>query len=194
MSDPRNGWELEELVGRVAHGDGEAFESLYAAISGTVYGLVARVLRDPAQCEQVTEEVLVELWRTAPRYEAAHGGVMEWVVALAHHRAVDGIRADRADRTRENGSGQGTADGRRIGDGIGNGGVRPEHRQGNHGCDTLTETQREAVTLAYYSGYTYRQIAVHLHMSNTATKKYLHDALLRLAADRISGDEISEPA
>ncbi|GAB2840990.1 ECF RNA polymerase sigma factor SigK [Actinoallomurus bryophytorum] len=192
-----DGLELEELMGRVACGDGEAFKRVYAVVSGPVYGLVAQVLRDRVQCEQVTEEVLVELWQTAPRYEAAHDDVMGWVMSVAHRRAVDRRRADRGGHIGADGSDRGTAAARRLGQGTGEGDTRTEHQQVRHGWDTLTEMQREAVTLTYYAGHTYRQVAAHLNTSHDAIKTSLHDALMHLAAHRtaeIPSEDISQLA
>ena len=76
----------------VARGDEAAFERLYDAIAGPVFGLVQRVLRDPAQSEEVAQEVLVELWRTATRYRSELGSVRTWALTLAHRRAVDRVR------------------------------------------------------------------------------------------------------
>jgi RNA polymerase sigma-70 factor, ECF subfamily len=156
--------ELEELMDRVAYGDGEAFEHVYAAVAGPVYGLVAQVLPDRVQCEKVTQEVLVELWQTSPRYEAAHGSVMTWAMSVAHRRAVDRKRA-----------------GRRYDQDASEDGMRIERQKGRHGWDALTETQREAVMLTYYAGHTYRQVAARLNTSHDAIKATLHDALTRLA-------------
>ncbi|MGW2457401.1 sigma factor, partial [Streptomyces sp. NPDC001704] len=73
------GPDLPELLGRTARGDEEAFSAVYDAVIGPVFGLVRSVLRDPAQSEEVAQEVLVDVWRTAARYEPERGGVMNWV-------------------------------------------------------------------------------------------------------------------
>lgn len=80
---------LDELLGRVARGDEAAFEQVYDRVAGSVYGLVRRVLRDPAQSEEVTQEVLIEVWRSASRYDRARGSAAAWINTLAHRRAVD---------------------------------------------------------------------------------------------------------
>jgi RNA polymerase sigma-70 factor, ECF subfamily len=188
MIDLEDGLQLEELIDRVACGDREAFERVYAAVSGPVYGLVAHVLRDRVQSEKVTEEVLVEVWQTAPRYEAFHGSVMAWVMSCAHRRAVERKRAG----GHADGSGPGTPAGRDSGQG--DGGTRTERQQVRHGWDTLTEIQREAVTLTYYAGHTYLQAAAHLNTSHNAIKTSLHDALTHLATARSSSEDIGQPA
>src|SRR5689334_21939407 len=89
------------LLAAVARGDEAAFGKLYDLVAPRVYGLVRRVLRDPAQAEEVAQEVLVEVWRTAARYDPARGSASSWVLTIAHRRAVDRVRAEQAsaDRT-----------------------------------------------------------------------------------------------
>ena len=60
---------LDDLLHRVARGDAAAFEQLYDRVAGSVFGVIRRVLRDPAQSEEVAQEVLVEVWRTATRFD-----------------------------------------------------------------------------------------------------------------------------
>ncbi|MFC9244174.1 sigma factor [Streptomyces sp. NPDC057136] len=73
------GPDLQELLVMVARGDQNAFAKVYDAVCGPVLGLVRSVLRDPAQSEEVAQEVLVEVWRTAPSFQPARGSAMNWV-------------------------------------------------------------------------------------------------------------------
>ncbi|MDX6362571.1 MAG: polymerase sigma-70 factor, subfamily, partial [Streptomyces sp.] len=91
--NPFAGPSLPDLMGEVARGDQQAFASVYDAVAGPVLGIVRRVLRDQAQSEEVAQEVLVEVWRTAARYRRDRGSVMNWVLTLAHQRAVDRVRS-----------------------------------------------------------------------------------------------------
>lgn len=75
-------------MARTASGDAVAFGELYDELAPTVYGTVFRVVRDPTQSEQVTQEVFVELWRQARRFNADGAGVRAWAVMVAHRRSV----------------------------------------------------------------------------------------------------------
>jgi len=92
---------LENLMVLVARGDEPAFEQLFDQLAGPILGLVQRVLRDPAQSEEVAQEVLVELWRTATRYRPDRGSVRTWALTLAHRRAVDRVLSAQAAVQRE---------------------------------------------------------------------------------------------
>ncbi|WP_367129418.1 ECF RNA polymerase sigma factor SigK [Saccharothrix sp. HUAS TT1] len=169
----------EELLGRVARGDEKAFELLYDQVAGSVLGLVRRVVRDHAQSEEVTQEVLVEVWRTASRFDPGRGSASAWVLTLAHRRAVDRVRSAQAAAQRD----QRAAD---------LGVVTPfdevseqvagrlERRQVRRCLSTLTEVQRESVLLAYYQGYTYPEVAALLTVPLGTVKTRMRDGLIRL--------------
>src|SRR3954447_23986672 len=84
--------DIDALVGRVALGDSHAFESLYDELASAVFGLARRVVRDPARAEDVTQEVFLEVWRKAARYDRTLGTPRTWVLTIAHRRAVDSVR------------------------------------------------------------------------------------------------------
>ena len=92
---------LDGLLARVARGDQAAFEAVYDTLAGPVYGLILRVVRDPAQSEEVSQEVLLEVWRTAARFDPAKGTAATWALTIAHRRAVDRVRSAAAATARE---------------------------------------------------------------------------------------------
>jgi RNA polymerase sigma-70 factor (ECF subfamily) len=170
---------LEELMALVARGDEAAFERLYDALAGPVLGLVQRVLRDPAQSEEVAQEVLVELWRTATRYRADRGGVRTWALTLAHRRAVDRVRSAQASTERDDRVAKSELDRPfdQVADEVTG---RLEREQVRRCVGTLTDLQRESVVLAYYGGYTYREVAQLLDVPLGTVKTRLRDGLIRL--------------
>jgi RNA polymerase sigma-70 factor (ECF subfamily) len=91
---------LVMLMDRVQHGDDTAFAELYDQLSAVVFGTVKRVLRDPAMSEEVTQEVFVELWRTAARFDSTKASVSTWAVTMARRRAVDRVRREQSQRDR----------------------------------------------------------------------------------------------
>ncbi|MFE4398918.1 MULTISPECIES: ECF RNA polymerase sigma factor SigK [Streptomycetaceae] len=173
------GPDLKELVARTAFGDQEAFARLYDAVAGPVLGLVLRVLRDPAQSEEVTQEVMFELWRTADRYEPQRGEVMAWVLTVAHRRAVDRVRAAQAATDRD----QRAAARARVpafDEVVEQVEGRLEREQVRRCLRSLTELQRESVTLAYYRGHTYPEVAQLLGIPLGTVKTRMRDGLIRL--------------
>ncbi|MGW7068340.1 ECF RNA polymerase sigma factor SigK [Streptomyces sp. NPDC054855] len=171
--------ESDALLPLIARGDQQAFEKLYDQVSGPVYGMVRRVLRDPAQSEEVVQEVLLELWRTAARFDPARGSALSWILTLAHRRAVDRVRSVRAARRRERRvaeRGEGPAYDQvaeAVEDNLEREGVRRCLRR-------LTDLQRQAVVLAYYDGYTYREVSLRLSVPLGTVKTRMRDGLLRL--------------
>src|SRR3954453_15761510 len=93
--------DVEALVARVARGDASAFERLYDELSSAVFGLARRVVRDPARAEDVTQEVFLEVWRKAARYDSALGKAKTWVMTIAHRRAVDAVRRSEAHKRQD---------------------------------------------------------------------------------------------
>lgn len=170
---------LDENLLRVARGDQRAFEQVYDRIAGPVFGLVRRIVRDPAQSEEVTQEVFVEVWRTATRFDPARGSGHSWVMTLAHRRAVDRVRSAQASIDRDLRAGR--RDQERPFDVVAEQvEARMEQEQVRRALDSLTDLQREAITLAYYGGYTYREVAELLELPLGTVKTRLRDGLIRL--------------
>ncbi|GAA1937842.1 sigma-70 family RNA polymerase sigma factor [Kitasatospora viridis] len=180
LSGPgRRGPDLKELLAKAARGDQDAFSRLYDAVAGPVLGLVRRVLRDPAQSEEVTQEVMFEVWRTAARYQPDRGEVLPWVLTMAHRRAVDRVRAAQAaaDRDHREAARSHTPAFDEVAEQVEN---RLEREQVRRCLKALTELQRESVTLAYYRGYSYPEVADLLGTPLGTIKTRMRDGLIRL--------------
>ena len=177
-ADPGPG-ALETLLDRVSRGDQQAFETVYSAVAGPVLGLVRRLLRDPAQSEEVAQEVLIEVWRCAARFDPEKGSAMSWVMTLAHRRAVDRVRSAQASTDREHRAA--VRDHTPAFDEVSEQVERRLEREQVRRClSSLTELQRESVMLAYYRGCTYQETADLLGAALGTVKTRLRDGLIRL--------------
>ena len=171
------GADLSSKIGLVARGDTAAFEAVYAHIAPSVFGIVRRVVRDPAQSEEVTQEVLLEVWRNASKFDASRGSATAWVMTLAHRRAVDRVRSVSKESERERRTAAADIAYDEVAEAVESALERERVRR----ClGSLTELQRESVTLAYYGGYTYGQVAALLGIPTGTVKSRMRDALIRL--------------
>ncbi|MGV9751871.1 sigma-70 family RNA polymerase sigma factor [Nocardia farcinica] len=171
--------ELAALLHRCGRADQHAFAELYDRTSARVFGLVLRVLQDPGYAEETTQEVYLQIWRTAASFDPDRGSPMTWLMTLAHRRAVDRVRAEQAHSSRE------AAYGARVLDNEFDEVVEEvERRAEQHAVRAslaeLTDTQREAISLAYYGGRTYAEVAAHLGVGLPTVKSRIRDGLTRL--------------
>ena len=170
---------LERLLAQVARGDEQAFADLYQRVAAAVFGLVSKVVRNPAQSEEVTQEVIVELWRTAPRFDPARGTARSWIMTCAHRRAVDRVRSAESAARRDDLAGR-RDQGRPYDEVVEQVESSLEREHVRRGLQALTALQREAVVLAYYGGHTHREIAELLGVPQGTVKTRLRDGLIRL--------------
>jgi RNA polymerase sigma-70 factor (ECF subfamily) len=171
------GADLDTLIGRVARGDEAAFAALYDRAAGGVFGLVRRVVRDPAQSEEVTQEVLLEVWRTASRFDPRRGSAAAWLMTVAHRRAVDRVRSAKASAGREQRVPASATSYDTVAEEVE---ARLEAQRVRRCLESLTDLQRESVTLAYYGGYTHREVAGLLGVPLGTVKTRMRDGLIRL--------------
>jgi len=168
---------LAEMLAATARGDAEAFAAVYDQVAAPVLGIARRVVRDPAQSEEIAQEVLLEIWRTASRFDAAKGSPMAWVMTLAHRRAVDRVRSTQKQAERERRTATLEVPYDEVAEAVE---TSLEQERVRRCLDALTDLQRESVTLAYYSGYTYGEVATLLGVPAGTVKTRMRDALIRL--------------
>jgi RNA polymerase sigma-70 factor (ECF subfamily) len=170
--------DLTILIASVANGDQAAFASLYDALSPTIFGVVRRVLRDGSQAEEVTQEVFVEIWKQATRFDAERGSVRTWAVMIAHRRAVDRVRSEQSHRDRQVAVAAASVETPASPE---DDAVDAEDRQrARAAMASLSAPQREALELAFYDGLTHVQISEHLGVALGTVKTRIRDGLIRL--------------
>ena len=184
MSEPglrlvpaRDPSDVDLLMHRMARGDARAFEALYDELSPAVYGLARRVVRDPTRAEDVTQEVFLEVWRKAARFDSDLGKAKTWVMTIAHRRAVDAVRRSESNRRQDHRAAPDEVSHDEPADEV----IKADEHSAVRGClDTLTELQLESVRLAYFNGYTYNEVATLLDKPLPTIKTRMRDGLIRL--------------
>ena len=170
---------LAELIARSSRGQEEAFAELYDLTSARIYSVILRVLRSPDHSAEVTQEVFVEVWRQSARYAPDKGSVMGWMTTMAHRRAVDRVRSVSSETARdEKYAYTGTErEVDHVWDGVEQ---RLDVERVRKGMASLTQIQREALTLAYFGGYTQSQVAQLLKLPLGTVKTRIRDGLIGL--------------
>jgi RNA polymerase sigma-70 factor (ECF subfamily) len=171
--------ELAELLQRSSRGDEAAFAAVYDATSSRAYGLALRVVRNPAQAEEVVQEAYLDAWRSSSRYEPSRGSALGWLLTIVHRKAVDRVRSAEAASQRDATYHRETQ--------------QVEHDQTAESAHasleaqrvrgavaTLTAVQREAVELAFFGGYTHTEVATMLDVPVGTAKTRIRDGLIRL--------------
>ena len=183
VPDPSDGprpSSVNDLLAECGRGSPAAFEELYDAIGGSVFGLALRVVRDRHLAEDVAQEALTEVWRLAPRYRPDAGSARSWILTIAHRRAVDRVRSEQsaADRLAGRGFDAGTTP--HPDSVVDVAYAEWEAGRVRAGLASLSSVQREALELAYYQGLTHAEVAGALGVPLGTAKARLRDGLLKL--------------
>ncbi|MFJ5228522.1 sigma-70 family RNA polymerase sigma factor [Kitasatospora sp. NPDC088391] len=179
-SGPERSAALRSLLEQVARGDREAYEDLYEALAPVLLGIALKVLRDASHAEEVAQEALLEIWRSAPAYRPERGSVTAWACTIAHRRAVDRVRSVRARVEREQ---RVVREDRPVAEPVADQVERAlDAARVRRALAELTEAQRESLVLAYYAGYSQTRIAAVLGVPLGTVKSRVRDGLLRLRA------------
>ena len=171
--------QLAELLNGIAQGDQAAFAEFYRLTSRRVFGMARRVLIDPELSEDTTQEVFLQVWQSAGKFDPQAGSPLSWLMTISHRRAVDKVRSSQSSTDREAKYGASTQDidHDSVSDEVGS---RLEAEAVVRCLGTLTETQQESVRLAYYGGLTYREVAERLNAAVPTIKSRIRDGLIRL--------------
>ncbi|KQR82728.1 RNA polymerase subunit sigma [Arthrobacter sp. Leaf337] len=170
---------LGELLALIANGDQGAFAEFYELTSRRVFGMARRVLIDPELSEDTTQEVFLQVWQNAAKFNPEAGSPLAWLMTISHRRAVDKVRSSQSstDREAKYGASSQDIDHDSVSDEVGS---RLEAEAVVKCLDTLTETQQQSVRLAYYGGLTYREVAEKLNAAVPTIKSRIRDGLIRL--------------
>lgn len=170
---------LGELLEQIAQGDQAAFAEFYRLTSRRVYGMARRVLIDTELSEDTTQEVFLQVWQNASKFNPEAGSPLAWLMTISHRRAVDKVRSSQSstDREAKYGASSQEIDHDSVSDEVGS---RLEAEAVVRCLGTLTDTQQESVRLAYYGGLTYREVAERLNAAVPTIKSRIRDGLIRL--------------
>ncbi len=171
--------EWPALIALTAQGDQSAFSRLYDQSSPQIYGLVLRILGQPAMAEDVTLEVYTQVWKHAHSYDRQRGTPMAWLITLARTRAIDRLRATRAERASV------SLDEAAW---IPNDDASPEERSSARQREEIVQTalaqlsaeQRDALLLGYFGGYSQSEIAARLNLPLGTVKTRMRLGLMKL--------------
>jgi RNA polymerase sigma-70 factor (ECF subfamily) len=169
----------DELLALVAEGDERAFAAFYDGTVSRVLGLVRRILIDPAQSEEVTQEVFFAAWQEAPQFDPTRGTALGWLLMRARRRAIDRVRSSQASRDRDTVVGIRDLEPSRD-DVAERAEILVEHRRVARAMGDLTAVHREALELTYYGGFTQSEAAVRAGVPIGTMKTRIRDALIAL--------------
>ena len=171
---------MVDLVQQVGRGDSGAFANLYDETSPSVYGIALSIVRSPQLANVLTKEVYAEAWQQAARYDPSEGNVLAWLMSMAHRRFVERARATDQESVPER---HAVLSGDREFDGVGqDGGARPDAEPARQALLSLSPASREAVTLAYFRGYSQIEVARILGLPVGTVKTTIRDGLVALRA------------
>jgi RNA polymerase sigma-70 factor (ECF subfamily) len=170
---------LQAQLVATSRGEAAAFEDLYDSVAPRIYGLVLRILKDAHQSEEVTQEVFLELWRTAIRFDPTRGSAQSWVMTMAHHRAVDRVRSAESRRRLDTADARGSRE--TPFDQTAAAAIAAHDAQlVRAALATLCPDKRRAIELAYFDGHTYSETAQLLNIPLGTVKTRIRDGLTRM--------------
>ena len=177
------------LVVAIGRWSQDALAEVYRRHGGAVYALARRVLGDESVAEEVVQEVFLRLWDHPERFDPDRGTLRAFLVAIAHGRAVDQLRADTSRRRRESRDARETATAgydieREVWD-------LALAEQVQAALGELPDDEKRAIELAYFGGHTYREVAVLLAQPEGTVKSRIRNGLRRLK-DSLAGVAQSE--
>ncbi len=176
-AEARDIGDLDNLIMAVAHEEPGAYDALFRQLSGPVYRLALAITRNPAQAEEVSQEVLIEIWLAAGRFDPRRGSAAAWAQTIARRRAIDRIRSAAASAHRERRSTEVPAPRDQVNDAVEE--IFDRERL-TSALNRLSDPQRQAILLAFYGGHTHDEVAAILGLAVGTVKGRIRAALARL--------------
>jgi len=165
------------LAAAVAAGDESALETAYRKYGGAVRAVARRVVRDDALSEDVVQDVFVSFWRDPGRFDAQRGSLRTFLVTIAHRRAVDVVRSAHA-RTRREDASDPPDESIDLEEEVW---IRTQSEAVRRAVAGLSEGEREAISLAYFRGLTYVEVAKHLDQPEGTVKSRIRSGMRKLS-------------
>jgi len=176
-SDPRDPEYLNKLIAAVGRREDRAFDQVFMQLSAVVFRQALVIVRDAAQAEEIAQDVLIEIWRTADRFDPGKGSGMAWALMITRRRTIDRIRSVTADASRERRTLDITVPWDQVSEAVEDGFDRENVRRK---LDGLSEPQRQAIQLVFDGGYTIAEAALILAIPAATVKSRIRAAVLSL--------------
>jgi RNA polymerase sigma-70 factor (ECF subfamily) len=168
---------LNKLIAAAARREDQAFEQVYRQLCDPVFRLALTIVGDGAQAEEIAQEVLTEIWRTAGRFDPGKSTALAWALMIARRRAIDRVRSATADSRREQRTAEFAVPWDQVSEAVEDGLDRETLRRS---LDDLSDPQRRAITLVFLDGHTIAETALILDIPPGTVKSRIRSALINL--------------
>ncbi len=176
-SDPRDPEYLNKLIAAVARGEDRAFDQVYVQLNGPIYRLALALVRDAAQAEEITQEVLAEIWRLAGRFDPGRSNAVAWALMIARRRSIDRVRSVTADASRERRIAAASVAWDQVSEAVEDGLDRESLRRN---LGRLSDPQRQAIVAVFDEGHTIAEAALILNIPAGTVKSRIRAAVTSL--------------
>ena len=171
-----------ELMERILQRDAGALETLYDRYGRPVYSLVLRIAQHPSSAEEIVQDVFMQLWRSADRFQISRGPLEPWLFTMARNRALDFLRLKREKQRRREDSSDSEIMPSAVARPDPEGAIDRSRRAEKVRAlmTSLPDAQRRALELAYFEGLSHSEIAESMGEALGTVKSWIRGGLMRL--------------